>query len=521
MHNMDTRTQEILNKAGIQPKSNGIGGDLRTQEILAKAGIAQQSNSIPTQAPQKTGLQKVGDVANTIFGGKTIGEAIGNPIRRKRFENSDEGKALREKVGEEAYQKIISDVYKQPTGKEVVGDIGRVALNFAPVGKIAGGIKTGTMATGIGAKVAKPIAQIATGAGVGYAGDVTTKLADGQEDPFKAGLGTALGTGIGALPVIGKPLAKVAGKAIGGATELASEVAFGSKGTQAIKTGFNKPQELAKFQKGRTLRDTAIRTTNAIEKAQTESRNVFKKAIDMARDDVKLTPKKGVAELNKAIKENPLYLDKAEQGVVGKAKMMIKMWKDWSPKGMIKLRQELDRRGFWRGDDLHKNSDQIINSMRKKLNEMAISLDDSIAPALEKASFDIDQFNKLGYNILGKNKMSVDITEKKLEQLLKDIDDPIKRQGVKELLEFLKARTGEDIGSELQGLAAYLEFQKPLSSASLVGLGQSLGRRLSQKPVMAAGQAKNALKLPKIPLYKRQDISPGDVLFGNKPPKLK
>lgn len=471
---------------------------LSAQEFQAKYGEA------PEAKPK--GMGKASNILGGIFGGQKIGEAIGTKLAENKFNKSPLAGALTEQ------QK--AETFNMPTGKQIAGDIGRVALNFAPVGKVASGISAGAKALGAGAKLAKPISQIATGGAVGYGADVTTKLAEGQEDPFKAGIGTAVGAGIGALPVVGKPLAKAVGKTLGGTLNLAGEVAVGSKGTQAVKTAVSKPSEIAKFNKGRTLRDTVTRIINAINKAQVESKKAFNTAIEMARDDIKLTPKKGISELNSVIKENPLYLETQEKTLVGKAKMLVKMWKDWSPKGMVKLRQELDRRGFYKGDDLHKNSDQIINSMRKKLNQMAISLDDTIAPALEKASFDIDMFNKLGYNILGKQKLSVDLTEKKLQQLLTDIDDPIKRQGVKELLEFLKSRTGEDIGSELQGLSAFLEFNKPLSSSSGIGLAQSLGKRLAQYPAMGLGKVNEAVKGKLPTVYKGQDISPGDVLFG-------
>jgi len=151
---------------------------LSAQEFQAKYGS-------PT-APQKTGLEKTGNVLNNIFGGGTIGEAIGTGIAK-----------MRATPDEKQY------ITPGPSGKEVLGDVGRVALNFAPVGKVATGIKTGATALGIGSKLAKPIAQIGTGAAVGYGADVTTKLAEGQEDPFKPSLGTAVGAGIGALPVVG------------------------------------------------------------------------------------------------------------------------------------------------------------------------------------------------------------------------------------------------------------------------------------------------------------------------------
>lgn len=444
----------------------------------------QMPSEVPTEQPNTSFLEKAGNTLNDIFGGKKIGEAIGTQIAKAT-------------VPEEQKQYITG-----PTAKEVLGDVGRVALNFAPVGKIAGTLKTGAQALKLG-KLAKPISTIGTGTGIGYAGDVTTSLAQGKEKPFEADVGTGVGTAIGSVPVIGKALGKVTG--------LASEIALGTKGKQAVQTTIKNAKGVQEFGKGRTLEDVANKTSKAVQKFGEDSKRAFNTAIDLARDDVKFTPKKGVSEVSNVIKENPLYLEPQEKMLVSKAKNLVSKWKNWTPKGIIKLRQEIDRRGFYKDDETHRASDKIINSIRKKLNEMAISLDDTIAPALEKASFDIEQAQKLGYNLVGNNKINVEATANKLKSLLAKIDDPVEKEATKNLLDFLKERTGVDIGSDLQALSAYLEFQKPLNNSSILGIAQSLGKKIVQPGAIGLGKTSEALK--KIPIPKNER-TPGDYLVN-------
>jgi len=75
----------------------------------------------PVEKPKRNFLEKTGDVLNTVFGGKKIGEAIGTQIA---------------KLGATEQEK---QYISGPSFGEVAADVGRVALNFAPVGRIASG----------------------------------------------------------------------------------------------------------------------------------------------------------------------------------------------------------------------------------------------------------------------------------------------------------------------------------------------------------------------------------------------
>jgi hypothetical protein len=70
------------------------------------------------------------------------------------------------------------------------------------------------------AGVVRTASDIAKGAGIGYGYDVTTGLQNGEENPYKPGLGTALGAGI---PIVGK---------------------FAEKGGQSVRSSFNKEKAI-------------------------------------------------------------------------------------------------------------------------------------------------------------------------------------------------------------------------------------------------------------------------------------
>ncbi len=198
MHNMDDieKMKNDLESYRIQKKT--LTSSNQTGDIMADLESYRASkNKTPVQKPQKSTIEKIGSTLNTIFGGGKIGEAIGTQIAKSRA-TEDEKKYI-----------------EAPKTSEVVGDVGRVALNFLPVGKISKTISGGISSLG---KIAKPVANITTGAGVGYAGDVTTKLAQGEEKPFTPGVGTGIGTAIGAIPIVGKGLSKVGTEALGATT---------------------------------------------------------------------------------------------------------------------------------------------------------------------------------------------------------------------------------------------------------------------------------------------------------------
>ncbi len=109
---------------------------------------------------------------------------------------------------------IIGDVVKDLKGKsdkrglQQLGDLGMSALWFLPFGDIAEGAGMGLKALGLGEDIARVGGVLATGAGAGYAGDVASHLAQGQQggQVFKPGVGTVLGGGLAGATLAGAGL---------------------------------------------------------------------------------------------------------------------------------------------------------------------------------------------------------------------------------------------------------------------------------------------------------------------------
>lgn len=174
-----------------------VGKKVKAKYPTEYADFTDVSETV--EKPKSNVLEKTANVLGSVFGGNKIGEAIGTQIAKARA--TPEEKQF---------------IEPGPTTTQLAGDVGRVALNFFPVGRVAKGLGVAGSAVKLG-KLAKPVANIATGAGIGYGADVTTKLADGAENPFEAGTGTAIGTGLASIPYVGKALAK-GGQEILGAT---------------------------------------------------------------------------------------------------------------------------------------------------------------------------------------------------------------------------------------------------------------------------------------------------------------
>ncbi len=146
------------------------------------------------QQPQRTGMEKTAGVLDTIFGGGKIGEAIGTGIAQGKFGNFIQKMATGSNLSPEAEQLVTPG----PTRKEIVGDVGRVALNFTPYGKATGALTSRLAAEGM-KRGAKPLANIAVGTGTGYAVDVAENARQNKENIYQPGAGTLVGGGLSTL----------------------------------------------------------------------------------------------------------------------------------------------------------------------------------------------------------------------------------------------------------------------------------------------------------------------------------
>lgn len=153
-------------------------------------------------APQKSFLQKAGGVLDTVFGGAKIGEAIGTQIAKGNLGTGIQKFVTGRDISPEEEQLVSAG----PTRGEIVGDVGRVALNFTPIGRMSGALGTRLAQEGM-KRGAKTLGNVATGAATGYGFDVAEGVRQGEENPYAPGIGTAIG---GAIPVAG-PVLKAAG----------------------------------------------------------------------------------------------------------------------------------------------------------------------------------------------------------------------------------------------------------------------------------------------------------------------
>lgn len=216
-------------QAPAAPQAAPAAPQDRVAEVRARAGVqAPQAPGEAPPAPKKTFMENAAGVADTVFGGGTIGEALGNAFAKNKFRNSaptgpsaeDRERAeavFRERTGkdidfsQETERKNIEEsTFKGPSATAIGADVVRAGLSVAPW-----------------TKAAQPFfkaAPILTGAGFGGAAGVADAVAEGKdaEDVVKEGLTTAaIG---GAIPIVGSAV-KGAFNAVRGAGQKAAETA--------------------------------------------------------------------------------------------------------------------------------------------------------------------------------------------------------------------------------------------------------------------------------------------------------
>lgn len=203
---------------------------------------------------------RAGNALGSVFGGNKIGEAIGTQIAKGNLGDTVQKLAIGRDLSPEEEALVTPTV----TGKQVAGDVARVASTFIPVGKMAGLASKGLGAIGLGGVASKYLGGIAAGGTAGAAFDVSNSIAEGQ-DP-KLGAGTVIGGAIpAATPLLGA-LARGVGAVTGRAT---SEVAGALTGTsqenieqayRAAKAGGQQLDEFTKAMRGNTTPESLVNT---------------------------------------------------------------------------------------------------------------------------------------------------------------------------------------------------------------------------------------------------------------------
>lgn len=238
--------------APVSPTPSGAKKKYTLQELQA-AGAKPVTAPSPAPVPQKTFSEKAGGVLDAVFGAGKIGELIGTQIAKR----SSAGKELaRQEAAGIAPKGSMDETFKNPTAKELLGSTAQAALTFAPVGRAAQGIGAVGRLAGLGAKTSRAIGAIGAGAGTGYGYDVASGMAQGEENPLKPGLGTAIGAGI---PLVGpavRGVGRLAGETLGASTG----TGFGSvrRGLEATSQGGKSAEAFRSAMRGNTTPEQIV-----------------------------------------------------------------------------------------------------------------------------------------------------------------------------------------------------------------------------------------------------------------------
>jgi len=528
--------------------------------------IQSYLNELPKQEskPKKTLIQKVGNTLDAIFGGKTLGEGVGALATRNKaaqgnlgivnseFDKlSPEAKTRLQAKGfpisaEESQQQTAQSV-QGPNAGQLVGDVGRVALNFAPIGRVSKGLTLGGEAIGLG-KLAKPLANIGTGAGVGYGADVTTKAAEGVENPFTPGAGTGIGAGISALPYVGKGLAKIGAEVLGVSTgtgagtlkQFTSSIAKGGEEAQiardALRGNINSQDivDEARTAFGQIIKNRSDEYASQLSKLKTKTNTIDHAPI--------------IEKFNKQLEDFGVFfnqdgtpnfsrspgLGRYEKDLAGLSKTLS----EWGTKagdstiaGIDKLKQVID--DFRIGSADSKKFDTFVTSLRSEAKniirkDLIKSKDLTTLNTYEKMLGDYEKSTKEIKEIqkalsLG-DKASMDTAFRKLSTVLRT-NNEIRKQAIDQLNEItggklLSKIAGQQLSEALPrgltrvlgGVGAGAGLLSGVGIISMLKLAIFTSPRLVGEILNVLGIVGNKANIVKNALIKG-GISPGDALL--------
>jgi hypothetical protein len=405
-----------------------------------KGQTAEASTITPEvsqEQPKKSFMEKAGGVLDSIFGGGKIGEAIGTQIAKARATPEE--------------RQYIQDA---PSAGQIAGDVGRVALNFAPVGRIAKGLATGVKAVPLLSKVAQPIANIGTGAIVGGTGQALGNIAEGQSP--EVGTGALLGAGISSIPYVGKGIARLGSEALGATTGTGAGVI--NKYTSSIAKGGEIADIANQARKGN------LNPQDIVDEAKTAFGTLFKERSDEYTTQLsKLKTKTNVIDHTPIIQKFNKQLD--DFGVFfngdgtpnfsrapglgryeGDLQKLSKTLSEWGTRegdntiaGIDKLKQVID--DFKIGSQDAKKFDTFVSSLRSEAKDLikkdlmkskdlkTLSTYEKMLGDFEKSTKEIREIQKA--LSLG-DKASVDTAFRKLSTVLRT-NNEIRQQAVARL----------------------------------------------------------------------------------------
>lgn len=258
------------------------------KQAIAKYRATQpMAQEVSVPEPQKGTLETVAGVLDTVFGGGTIGSAIGKQIAKGNLGDTIQKIA----VGRDLTPEEEALVDSSPSAGQIAGDVLRVGANFIPVGKVAGAVATPLVKAGIGTGAAKIASNVVAGGLTGAASDIGVSMSEGQKPSL--GWGTILGAGIPASAPIVKALSNAAAK---GAGIVGSEIQGALTGTsaetlqqafEAAKTGGKQLDEFTTALRGKTTPEKLVNTIReSIDTISSQRQNLFKQTLAELSDEV-------------------------------------------------------------------------------------------------------------------------------------------------------------------------------------------------------------------------------------------
>ncbi len=278
------KEQALLEYAKTQGKS-------KEETLAALAQLRRQEekpylNQTKTDR-EKSVLEKTGNVLTTVFGGRAIGEKIGENIAKGTFGDTIQ-KAV---VGRDLSSEEEALVTPTVSGKQVAGDVLRVGSTFLPFGKIAQSAGAGAQALGVGAGTAQTIGNIAAGGAIGAAADIGQSVADTGE--VRLGLGTIVGAGIPAVSPMAKALSRFTTR-FGGRVGAEIQGAVTGTSSETIEQAFNAARkggkdldEFTRALRGKTTPEQIVNTLREnIDVVNGQRQQAFRQTLDEFGDVV-------------------------------------------------------------------------------------------------------------------------------------------------------------------------------------------------------------------------------------------
>lgn len=285
---------------------------------------------------------------------------------------------------------------------------------------------------------------------------------------------------------------------------------LGDKTVDTVAENYKNPKLVQQYRSGEKNLDTLSQQlkdeTSAFQKKSISEYNAVKNQLpDTPVDQEAITQNiqnriKDITGLSPEEKLNlsQTSLSSQEQTLVERLTNKVDGWKNWTNRGVIDLRQSIDKGGFYKGTEDFGTSDKIVGALRQELNSAAISGgNEQFAGALETASKNIDFLDKVKATLIGSGD-NVETTANRIRALLPKLDDPIERRATFDLIQQLDSANGTNMLEEMRAATAARTLSAPIPGAT--------------KPLQAIQQGSN-----KILSAGARGISNTETAVGNLP----